>query len=305
MCCDYGGSSTLFIVTQFPSRNYVVSQIFYCVASGVLIIPTVLLNSISVLTIWKCSHLKAKLCYFLILTQSLVDLGVGLISLPLYIVYAAVELRGTANCVDGFVLQAVAYIPVGTSFMTTYLLTFERYLSIVHPVIHRLHMRKTQVLIYVCCAAVSVIFGGPALTVISVKVHNGLSAATVWLLLGLNTFAYVRIYFAVKTMHFSKNCIRDYPTEHSLYDMEGKRKSLRERNLAKSCGLVVLISYFCYVPFFISSFYFKDDHMNYRVATCWSAVVIALNSSLNSLVFFWKRPLLRQEVLNVLRKVSS
>ena len=165
MCCDYGGSSTLFIVTQFPSRSYVVSQIFYCVASGVLIISTVLLNSISVLTIWKCSHLKAKLCHFLILTQSLVDLGVGLISLPVYIVYAAVELRGAANCVDGFVLQAVAYIPVGTSFMTIYLLAFERYLSIVHSVI-----QKTQVLIYVCCAAASVIVGGPALTVISAKV---------------------------------------------------------------------------------------------------------------------------------------
>ena len=136
---------------------------FYCVASGVLIISTVLLNSISVLTIWKCSYLKAKLCYFLILTQSLVDLGVGLISLPLYIVYAAVELRGAANCVDGFVLQAVyRHIPVGTSFMTIYLLTFERYLIIVHPVI-----QKTQVLIYVCWAAASVIVGGPALTVIS------------------------------------------------------------------------------------------------------------------------------------------
>ena len=44
--------------------------------------------------------------------------------------------------------------------------------------------------------------------------------------------------------------------------------------------------------------------MNYKVATCWSVAVIALNSSPNSLVFFWKRPLLRQEARNVLRKVS-
>lgn len=304
-CCDYGGSSTLFIVTQFPSRKYVISQIFYCFVNGVLIIPTVLLNSISVFTIWKTCHLKAKLCYFLILVQSLVDLGVGLISLPLYIVHAAVELMGTANCVDGFALQAVAYIPVGTSFLTIYLLTFERYLSILHPVIHRLYVTKTQVLLYVCCATASVIVAGPVLTIISAKVHNGLSTATVWLVLAFNTFAYMRIYFAVKNMRFSKNTIRHYSTEQSSYDMGTKRSLLRERNLAKSCGLVVLISYFCYVPFVVSSFYFKDDHMNYRVATCWSAVVMALNSSLNSLVFFWKRPLLRQEVLSVLRKVSG
>ena len=88
--------------------------------------------------------------------------------------------------------------------MTIYFLTFERYLSILHPVIHRLYVTKAQVLACVCCAAMYVITAGPVLTIISAKAHKALSAATVWLVLAFNTFAYIRIYFAVKNMHFRR-----------------------------------------------------------------------------------------------------
>ena len=118
--CGYGGSTILFIITQFPSRNFVLIQAIYCVINGVLIIPTVLLNSISILTIWKGSHLKANVCYFLILIQSIFDIAVGVISI----------LRGDASCFHFVVLQTLAYLPAASSFMTIPSITLERYLSV-------------------------------------------------------------------------------------------------------------------------------------------------------------------------------
>ena len=303
--CNYGGSSTLFIVTQFPSRTYAISQLSYCVANSVIAILTVLLNAISVLTIWKSSHLKTKLCYFLILIQSIVDLAVGLISLPFYIVRSAIELLDIANCVDAFVLQAIAYIPVGTSFTTICMLTFERYLSILHPIVHRSNVTKARLLMSISCATVLVGITGPVFRIISEKLHSTFNVAMILIFLAFSTFAYARIYFAVKNMQFSSGGIGDSSTGQSSSSMAEKRKSLRERNLAKSCAVVVLISYICYIPFALCYPYFKDDRINFRTAISWCATVVALNSSLNSLVFFWKRPLLRQEALKVLRKMSS
>ena len=301
MCCEYGESSTLFVVTEFPSRKYVVSQAIYCVASGTLIIPTVILNGISVLTIWKNSHLKAKLCYFLILVQSIFDIAVGVISVLTNIAVAALELRGIASCLDIVVLEAIAFIPAGVSLWTICLLTFERYMSILHPIFHRSHVTKARMLACACCAVVWVTVTGPVIKLLSEKLHTAVNGVIISFFFLFNTFVYTRIYFAVKKMRFSNDGIGDYSAEQKSFNIAEKRKSLRERNLAKSCGLVVLLCYLCYMPFTVCYLYFRNDQINFRVAYCWCGILISLNSSLNSLVFFWKRPSLRQEALSVLK----
>ena len=304
ICCNYGGSCTLFVVTQFPSRKYVIGQTIYCVVSCVFIIPIVLLNSISVLTISKSSHLKAKLCYFLILIQSCFDVAVGVISLPLEIILAAVELRGIASCVGVVVLETIAFVPAAISMIMLCLLTLERYLSILYPIFHRSHVTKTRMLIGVGCLTVWVVISGPVIRIISERLHTMATSATLFVVLAFNTFAHTRIYFAVKNMHFSNDGIGDCSAEENSSKMGDKRKSLREKNLAQSCAMAVLISYFSFLPFFVCYFHFGDDHINFRIATCWTWNLVTLNSGLNSLVFFWKRPLLRQEALKTLRKMS-
>ena len=77
--CAYSESSPFSSLENFLLEN---TQTLFIVASGVLIIPTILLNGIFVLKIWKSSHLKAKLCYFLVLIHSVVDLAVGAASVP-------------------------------------------------------------------------------------------------------------------------------------------------------------------------------------------------------------------------------
>ena len=305
--CDFDESSTVFIIKQFPhaSRKHVFSLTSNCIVNGVLVMVIVLLNSISVVTIWKSSCLKAKLPYFLILVQSIADLAVGAISLPLYIALAASELRGIANCVEFGILQAIAFIPIGASFMTIYLLTFERYLSILHPVFHRLYLTKARMLVCICCATVWVIVTGVILRIFWESVYSVFQVATISIFLALNTFAYVKIYIAVKNMNFSSDRIGDVSTEQSSSNLGEKRKLLREKNLAKSCALVVLISYFCFIPFVVCYLYFRNDLFNFKVAIYWCTPVATLNSCLNSLVFFWKRPLLREEAMKLLRKMFS
>ena len=67
---------------NFLLESIIVFQTIYCVVTGLLIIPTVLLSGISVLTVLKSSHLKEKLCYFLVLIQSIFGIAVGVIAVP-------------------------------------------------------------------------------------------------------------------------------------------------------------------------------------------------------------------------------
>ena len=69
------------------SQEYIINQIFVCVVYGLLFIPTVLLNGVSIFTILKCSQLNEKVSYFSILIQSAVDLVTGMIAIPLLMAF--------------------------------------------------------------------------------------------------------------------------------------------------------------------------------------------------------------------------
>ncbi len=298
--CPFGGRST-FIIQQFPSDKYIMNQIIFCTINCVLMIPTILLNGISILTILKSSQLKAKLCYLQILIQSAIDLGVGVISLPLYTFVRASELLGTANCVSTFVTETIAYMMFALSSISLSMLTIERYTSVLHPFVHRLHFTKRRILICNFCSALPVIVS-PAVVIASDKIISIVSAAFVMMIVVLNTLAYTRIFLAVRNVQLCRDKVGDCSTEQSAANLERKR-SLREQKLAKSCALVVVINYLCYIPSVVCYQYYKDDPMNFRVSHSWSMTVYALNSSLNSIIFFWKSPLLREEAFKVVKNI--
>ena len=304
--CQIGQGNTLFIIKKYPSEKHVVGQTVYCAVTSLLIIPTVMLNGVSALTITRNAHLKRKLCHFLILIQSFVDMVVGIISLPLYIFNAASELNGAATCAVFVSLDSVASIPLIVSFMASGLLTLERYMCILHPIAHRSYLTKTRNVMAVYCFIVGIsVVSGPLLRIVQENVQMILQITLVLILLISNALAYARIYNSVKNLHFAKDTINDCSTPRSFPESADKRKSLRERKLAQSCVLVVIISCFCYIPVSICYPYFKGDFVNFRLAMCWCTFVTALASSFNSLVFFWKRPLLREEALKLLRKMYS
>ncbi len=74
--------------------SFVINRIVLCAFNGVLILSTILLNSIAIRTISKSAQLKKKLCYFTALLQSITDLLIGVVGLPLFILRLASEIKG-------------------------------------------------------------------------------------------------------------------------------------------------------------------------------------------------------------------
>ena len=60
--------------SHIPSEKYVINQAFVSGMFGILFFPTVLLNGIPIIAIWRCPQLKEKVCNFVIVIQSSIDL---------------------------------------------------------------------------------------------------------------------------------------------------------------------------------------------------------------------------------------
>lgn len=96
--CNFLGA-THSVKTDLSSEKSSINHTFALVFNGILIIPTILLNAVPIITISKSSQLKSKVCYFIILVQSLVASAVGVLGIPLFIVYMLGKMGLHSNCV--------------------------------------------------------------------------------------------------------------------------------------------------------------------------------------------------------------
>ena len=303
--CSIFGYAHLIIV-EFPSSKYVVSQVAACVVMCMLTIPVVLLNGITVLTMFKSHQLSGKVCHFPVFIQSMADLFVGLLTLPLFSYLYLSEVFGSLDCVLSFVFSTIAFVPWGLSLAALCALTFERYMGVMYPIAHRNYVTKRMFLIYICCV----------LLVTSVLVPLAVASAIFYYIFCvvyaiipflLHTFCYSRIFYSTRKRLRGDNfraTSDQLETNTKSTNRAGKQYSLKEIKLAKSCALVVVTFYVCCIPGEILNIYYLEKSMIiYRVVISWYAAALGINTIINSVIFFWTRPVLRKEAFKVLKGI--
>ena len=289
MSCEILGT-TYFVITKLPSDKFLINHIFAIAVNGILIIPTILLNAIPIITILKSSQLNSKPCYFIILIQSVIDLAVGVLGIPLFLVYLASGIGGNSNCVLATLAFRAMTFPMGLSTYTVSALTLERYIAILHPYAYKAQVTKKRLFIYVCIGAV-VMF---SLTIFSFHTGRRYGAIAVQILIFIfMAFAYTRIYLVVKKLARSENRPHDATAEN----LTKMKLFLREIKQAKSCFIVVIcFGLLCFLPtaiaFPIFRSFGKYDLLGISV---WVYTLFLLNSSVNSFIFFWTKTMLGKE----------
>ena len=299
-----------FIIEKFPSSKYELNQLIACVAMCILTIPVILLNGITVLTIFKSQRLKAKVCHFPVLLQSMADLSVGLLTLPLFSYLFLSEVYGSLDCVISFIFNTIAFIPWGLSLAGLCALTCERYMGIIHPIPHLNYVTKKLFLIYAACVLL-VTFVIVPLAVVSATFYYIFCGVYAIIPMLLHTYCYSRILFSTRKKlrmrghSVSSDDLGTGATKKSPNRAGQRRNSLMEIKLAKSCALVVVTFYvFCIPGEFLNIFYLEKDFILYRVVITWYVTALGVNTILNSIIFFWTRPLLRNEAFKVLKGLS-
>ena len=285
---------------NFFKTNQIIALVFTCI----LFILTVSLNGISVLTILKCRQLKSKVCYFLILIQSSTDLTVGVVSIPINIFVLARDVGGISQCTKyQILLNYISYLPLALSTFSLCAMTYERYMGVLFPLQHRTKVTKKKLLKFQCrCGLLTII-----ITAISLKydiVYNVYSAIIMTVSVLFIAFAYIKIFITARKgtslQHHDSNIVENTRTFNQ------KRRFLRELK-KKSCFLVVVAFAFCYAPsvIILALMYGKQETTFFDVVASWCMILVMLNSSLNSLIFFWAKPVLRIEAAKAIKKIFS
>lgn len=292
--------SPSFIITEFPSDIYIQSQIAVCVVNCALMIPALILNGLCIITICKSHVFKGKFCFFLIMSQSVIDLLVTTITIPSYTYLIYSELVGTANCLHIFILNIIGLLPGGLSLAILCALTLERYLGILHPIFHRNRLSKKMFYIYVCVCTLVLLIGVPIAATSATVYYVGMNVV-IGLSLIVNAVAYTKILIAIMGRFRTQ---RDGNTDSNSSQASRRRRFIEESKLVKSCAFVVGLFYACYLPgLVLCLYYIQVDKLKYRVAHSWYSTNFALNASVNSIIFFWKRPILRKEAWKVWKNI--
>ena len=271
--------------------NYYILLNVLCLLPSNLIILTAgaLFNIVVVLSIWKSSQLRKKSCYFMIFVLSCVDLFTVIVVHPLIIIWCIMwYLKGASWLED----RSSSSVLIGNtlnccSISVLFTMTLERYIGLTRPFSHKIFVTKRRlVTVLITCQFVFFPFG-----VISfvLEMPSICEPVIVLFLIGSVLLAIL--------MNFKMFAIARSRTRNNV---AGKGKIVAQFKPYYTCLLAVACFFFCCCPttiYYVLSM-MKMFNRKSNVATAfflWSSSIMTLNSTINSVLFFWMNNMLRRE----------
>ena len=291
------------MVIGFPSNFYYLNHVIGLILNILLAILTVFLNSITILAYRKSAQLKSKKSYFLIMLLSVSDLLVGLVGNSSYILVLITIIINYPRCPIYYVYEFATFCTSGMSIITLFGLNIERYLSILHPFFHRTKVTKSKILkvilaswLFVITLRLSYWVFGRTLSLIASTMTVVMTCSTLYVYAAI----YIRVRGRPRVTETRE--LRERKTEtRVIRGRINQIKNLQNTKMAKSCGIVVLFTYICYIP--LAIVYSLPRSNIVSLLTIWSLTLGFAASSLNSLIFFWNNTTLRLEAKKLFQNI--
>lgn len=286
------------VIVGFPSTKYYANHIICCVVNTFLTFSNICLNSLTLVAYWKSSQLSEKTSYFLVMVLSGNDLGVGFFCNSTFTIGLIREIMGIEDCFWPFLCVMLTLAFTGMSIMTLLILNIERYFAIIHPIYHRNKVTKRRLLAVAVSTWVFCVIM-PSVLFTSAIVLRILICATVTSFLMILAFIYTNIFAIIRRSTVNAS-LPDVYTAVALTASALRRKEfLQKVRQAKSCLVVVICTFCCFLPSTVTSY---RDQITYDmlVLTLWSMTLVFAASALNSIIFFWRNQILRNEAKSLI-----
>ena len=305
------------MVTSFPTSESIAVHIFAFIFMIILSFTTVSLNGVIVFTIWRSRTLKEKSANFTIMLQSIVDFGNGALVMRLLAFQWASEVAGRPNCVTMYVLKKLGMLLFFYTLTTLSVMNFDRYMGVLHPLVHRKHLTNERILKYVvaACSVQTIIY---AFSLTDNETVRPIVYTTPMLFILMTVFVYSKIFLKVRTLgrvgilveessennNNTADRSRSNVAKKDLKSRDRKINFLKELKCAKSSFLVVICCLVCYLPCVISfgPLNLRSSYKAIAIKMFFVALSL-LNSSLNSIIYFWLNSLLRKQGKNVIKSI--
>ena len=305
-----GNFSSMFIeyclknmfMVRSPSSSYLKSSIAVCILSVIFGIVGTFLNTLVLFVFLKSKKMRQKTSYFSIIILSATDLIV-VTSIPaMFLVSSIPEILGTPQCFSRICYVVVSRTTPLLSASSLIIMNIERYLAIVHPILHRTSVTKGKIIfafivigfIFFTCAAINFAWKSIGLLIYSVGA---------FIICSITLFQYVSIFYIARKALFCR--VAKYSIEETT--MSNIRSNLRDLKLARTCFFIVFLCFICYLPIAILDgvwqhfFPYKETWNALFNCILWFAPLIAMNATLNCLIFFWGSRELRKQGWKLVR----
>ena len=272
-----------------------IQLIFLCIVNIVFTFSGIILNTLVIASLLKSSQLRKKLCYFMILVLSYFDFAAVITNHPVIVVYLVVWLTenyALLSKVDIYTRIASAFL--GFSFFALLVMNIERYLGAYYPVFHRTSVTRRRLLTFL---AMLVIFTTALLILMIVLMFSPAVGGVISMAITILPFVFINYkLYRISKQNRVNNAIS--PQQRSKINLKNVSTCL----LAAACVVVLAIPSSLFVAF---SFVGKPTSTNAELCRVWGITMYTMNSTFNSLLFFWKNKVLRAEGIKILNTVKG
>ena len=274
-----------------------------CIVNLIFMIAGIVFNSVVIISLWRSSLLRKKLCYFMILVLSCFDMAVVVIIHPLIISSTIIFSLGEYYELLVQLISFVCMVVQGFSMFALLSLNIERFLGVTYPIFHRTSVTKKRLLSFLAFAMFSTII----LSVLSFKelVIQDNILVTICMSTLLTSFVFLNIKMLIVAK--SKGRTNAKLVCASTCTSKKKRNFLDFKK-ASTASLTVLCLVLCTSPEILLSalcFTWKMSLYDKRVLqfSHWILTFMATNSTFNCLIFFWRNSILRREGNKIVKMV--
>ena len=266
-----------------------------CVVNIIFTFSGIVLNTLVIVSFWKSSQLRTKLCHFMIVVLSCFDLVTVVTIYPGILLYLISWLREDYD----LLLKMKIYLHIsegilGFSFLALLVMNIERYLGTYYPIFHHTSVTKRRLLTLLAILLIPTI-------VLYIMSRNALIVPDAAYLIAYNALFFPPIMFVNFKLFI---IVRKVHREGAA--SPGKRTTKNFKNISMGLWAVVILM----ISFIPSSFYIafklaEKSTNTLRLSFIWQLTSVTMNCTLNSLIFFWKNKVLRTEGIKILKTLKD
>ncbi len=189
----------------------------------------------------------------------------------------------------------------GFSMISLLTLNIERFLALTYPFFHQTAVTKKRLVLFQAFWMIIILSLSPLVYVYEVIIRNILITVFVLVLLFLFIYLNYKIFIIAKSKR-KDDRVTPASTATASGHQERKKRKINLKNIS-TCSLAVACFFICSSPLIIYSVLrFTETLTNVRhgwLFNLWSATFVAMNSTFNCLIFFWRNSILRREGMKI------
>ena len=251
----------------------------------------IILNFLVILSFWKSTQLRKKLCYFMIMMLSCFDLLAVFVNHPLLDLIAMLWLNGKDDVLSNKYINIsikVGDIFQGFSLCALLVLGFNQYLATYHPLFHRTSVTKERLLILLIILNLIEVF------LALMSINDLVLPHQVAVLIFMVIVAPSMLFINYKLFMISRRNKRMSPQMKRKFSF----KNISSCLFASACFVLLAIPLFAYSTI-------KDSQRtDVNIAGLWGKTLMSMNATFNCLIFYWKNRILRSEGKKIIRGIK-